>query len=216
MSVEHRPTDSWFPRSRTPLVLGVALLVAGTAAAVYAVQETSTASEPAPAATTTAQETTTAPETATNSPDAAKQDDAKKEEKVVKTDAEWRKQLTPDQYRVTRKQGTEAAYSGELWDEHGTGTYTCVCCGQKLFRSETKFKSGTGWPSFYKPLPDAVATRDDNTLFTRRTEVHCDRCAAHLGHVFEDGPKPTGLRYCMNSVSLKFKSDDAKNAKDKH
>jgi peptide-methionine (R)-S-oxide reductase len=123
---------------------------------------------------------------------------------VTKTDEEWKKQLTPEQYYVLRKHGTERAGTSPLDKEYGLGTYACAGCDLPLFTSTTKFNSGTGWPSFYAPLENAIGTTSDRSFLMLRTEVHCRRCGGHLGHVFEDGPKPTGLRYCMNGVSLKF------------
>jgi peptide-methionine (R)-S-oxide reductase len=125
--------------------------------------------------------------------------------KIVKSDTEWQKELSAEEFAVTRKKGTERAFTGRYWNNHAAGTYQCVCCGTVLFRSDEKYESGTGWPSFWAPAAEEnVKTESDTSLFMRRTEVMCSKCDAHLGHVFDDGPEPSGLRYCMNSASLRF------------
>lgn len=134
--------------------------------------------------------------------------------KIVKSDAEWRAQLSPEAYQVTRKHGTERAFSHPLNNEKRAGTFKCVCCGEPLFASETKFESGTGWPSYWAPLsPEAVSEHSDRSFFMTRTEVRCANCDAHLGHVFPDGPAPTGQRYCMNGVAMVFEPSDAAKSK---
>ncbi len=135
--------------------------------------------------------------------------DTPTKEKIIKSDEEWRRQLSPEQFHVTREHGTERAFTGPYWDEKRPGLYACVSCGAPLFDAATKYESGTGWPSFWAPIePAAVTEHDDRSWFSRRTEIRCATCDAHLGHVFPDGPKPTGLRYCMNGTALRFSPKD--------
>lgn len=137
----------------------------------------------------------------------SKLNDKPMKDKIMKSDEEWKKELSPEEYRVLREKGTERAFTGKYYQNHDDGIYYCAACDNPLFSSKTKFESGSGWPSFYEPIPGGIESETDNSFGMARTEILCARCGGHLGHVFDDGPKPTGLRYCINSVSLDFKKE---------
>jgi len=179
-------------------LIGVATMTAAALLAGCAQEQTDPDATPARAAETTSSQETRPMNDSSTTDDSGLLP-------LAASDAEWRKRLTPEQFHVTRRKGTERAFTGALWNNHQIGLYRCVCCGQPLFRSEAKYESGTGWPSFFQPVAAGkVSEIADNSWFSSRTEVVCSRCDAHLGHVFADGPKPTGLRYCMNSAALTF------------
>lgn len=155
--------------------------------------------------TDTAKSKTYVKEKSISNPDSTKSNGENMSDKIIKTDEEWKKELTPEQYHILREKGTERAFTGKYWDSHELGTYICAACSTELFESDTKFESGCGWPSYFEPIDSSrIIYKDDNSFGMKRTEVMCAKCDGHLGHVFDDGPPPTGLRYCINSGSMKF------------